>query len=257
MKTFQSQSIAFYLSIFTFILLSSNSLSARQNFEKGDKVEVNLKVNNQNVWILGTYEQFYKKKHRVTYSYNIDGWKGGGERMPFKDKDIRPFEGNITKSFEAEKPIEPTPMFEKGSAVEIRMIVNGQEVWIEGSYDLFYKGEHRVTYEYDIDGWTGFGKMQPISAENIRPFEGNVTTSFYEGMLKKTFEEGEKVEVEVLVNGRLIWVTGIYNQAYEGKHRVFYTYNVDGRKGRVANMPFGDEQIRPYTEEENSSSSLK
>ncbi|MGB0930541.1 MAG: hypothetical protein ACPGVB_07185, partial [Chitinophagales bacterium] len=94
-----SQSFVLYISLFTLILLSSNPLLAHQKFDKGDKVEVKLVVNKQEVWTTGTYEKYHKGKHRASYSYNIDGWKGGGEYHPFEDHEIRPFTGNVTTTF--------------------------------------------------------------------------------------------------------------------------------------------------------------
>jgi len=247
MKTFQS--VLFSTIIFTFIFLSSSSSIIAQTFEEGDKVELKLKINKQEVWIPGTYERFYKGKHRATYSYNIEGWRGGGEMQPFADSDIRPFEGNTTTSFgESAKTTEAKPEspFKKGEQVEIKITVNKQDVWIAGTYDLFHKGTHRVSYQYDIDGWNGFGKMKPFEEANIRAFEGNITTSFYEDALEKSFEEGEKVEINLTVNGESVWVEGTYNQAYQGKHRVSYDYEVNGFTGQGHSMPFGDSDIRVY-----------
>ncbi|MGB1242417.1 MAG: hypothetical protein ACPG49_07840, partial [Chitinophagales bacterium] len=71
MKTFQS--VLFSIIICTFVFLSNNSVAIAQTFEEGDKVELKIKVNKQEVWIPGTYERFHKGKHRATYSYNIEG----------------------------------------------------------------------------------------------------------------------------------------------------------------------------------------
>lgn len=259
MKNFQS--FALYLSLFALILLSSHPLLARQKFEKGDKVEVKLVVNKEEVWTTGTYERYYKKKHRVSYSYNIDGWKGGGEYHPFEDHEIRPFTGNITTTFkktasnEAAKKAKAEEIsknpFKKGDKVEIKIPVNEQEAWIEGTYVIFNKGQHRVNYKYDIDGWNGYGQLKPFDDEHIRPFSGNITTTFYEGVLQKNFTEGQKVEVLVMINEKPVWIEGIYNQAYEGKHRVSYQYKgINEKKGWGDNMPFDDDQIREFVEKE-------
>ncbi len=247
MKIFKFFLVSF--SIFTFILLSSNPLSARQKFDKGDKVEVKLEVNNQEVWAAGIYEKYKKGKHRVSYTYNVDGWKGGGEYHPFEDNEIRPFTGNITTSFyetaSNKAKVEGSP-YQKGDKVEIKIPVNGQDVWIEGMYVVFDKNEHRVSYTYNIDGWKGYGQLKPFSDENIRPFTGNITTSFYDGLLQKSFDEGQKVEILLSINGEPVWVMGIYAKAYEGKHRVSYQYDIEGKKGRGNNMPFSDDEIRPF-----------
>ncbi|MGB1242416.1 MAG: hypothetical protein ACPG49_07835, partial [Chitinophagales bacterium] len=191
-------------------------------------------------------ERFHKGKHRATYSYNIEGWRGGGEMQPFADSNIRAFEGNITTSFENTSKTKPASPFKKGEQVEIQITVNKQEVWIAGTYDLFHKGTHRVSYQYNIDGWNGFGKMKPFEEAKIRAFEGNITTSFYEGALEKSFEEGERVEINLVINGESIWVEGTYSQAYEGKHRVSYDYDVNGFTGSGTDMPFEDSDIRAY-----------
>ncbi|MEZ4887844.1 MAG: hypothetical protein R3E32_24160 [Chitinophagales bacterium] len=256
MKNFQS--FLFCLTIFTFALLSSHSLFAHQNFEKGDKVEIKLKVNNQEVWIAGTYFKFKKGKHLVDYTYDIDGWRGGGELQPFNDDAIRPFTGNITTTFktetetakkETESEEKKTP-YEKGEKVEINIPVNGQDVWIEGTYMIFNKGEHRVSYQYDIDGWNGYGQLKPFDDEHIRPFTGDITTTFYADALQKSFAVGEKVEVLLTVNEKPVWVKGIYSQVYEGKHRVSYQYNIEGKKGNGNNMPFDDDHIRAIPEDD-------
>ncbi len=255
MKT--SRFIIFWLSIIVLTTIFNQSVHAHQTFEKGDKVEVQLTVNDQDVWVLGIYEKYKKGNHIVHYQYNIEGWKGGGEWQSFSDQDIRPYEDTLTTSFlaadsNAETTIQTSndkslQQFEKGQQVEINIIVNGQEVWIEGIYDVYYGGAHRVSYKYDIDGWNGYGMMKPFGDNQIRSYTGNVTSSLYEGMLEKSFEEGGKVEIQVLINGTKAWVVGIYNTAYEGKHRVSYKYNVDGWTGNGNNMPFSDEEIRPYT----------
>lgn len=246
-----SRLIIFWLCIFVF----ANQLTyAQQNFEKGDKVEIQLTVKDQNIWVLGIYEKYKKGNHIVHYTYNIEGWKGGGEWQPFSNQHIRPYEGTITTSFEdnettTESTSNETPIqnFEKGQQVEISMIINGKEVWIEGQYHLYYDGAHRVNYKYDIDGWTGAGMIKPFSEDKIRPYTGNITRSFYEGVLEKSFEQGERVEIQVSINGQKAWVMGIYNIAYEGKHRISYQYNVDGWTGNGANMSFMDEEVRTYT----------